>query len=773
MIITGQNQVCAGTEVLFASSPVNCGNSPTYAWKVENTSGTTTMGTSQNFLYAPSDGDIITCEVTPDPAVVCPSASVAVSSPINMVVNTNVTPTISIGTTATSICEDGSLTFTANVTFEGDAPHYQWKVNDNNAGSDSPSFDYIPADYAPQTNNAITCVLTSNSPCATTPQVTSNSVNITVNPILTASVTIAADANPVYTGETVTLTATPVNGGNSPSYQWYNGTTAVGSGGATYSYQPNDGDVISVSLTSNATPCLAGSPATSNTVIITVIPRPMLKTTVNGVTVTNNNDGNNDVESFDVCNSAINNLFFTPFADLNGLTPSGSVKVMQQFTRTNVSFIPVNGSYPLSAFGTFSANVKLVDAGQVGTLEMRFRAFFDINNNNSIDAGEGTSDWVVYTVTVNPVVAAGVSIAVDANPVDPGTTVNFTATPVNGGTPSYQWYKGTTAVGTDSPTYSYIPVNGDVISVKMTSSIPCATGSPATSSALTMAVNTARPMIQTTVNGVTITNNNDGNNDVESFDVCNSVVNNLFFTPFADLNGLTPSGSVKVMQQFTRTNVSFIPVNGSYPLSAFGTFSANVKLVDAGQVGTLEMRFRAFFDINNNNSIDAGEGTSDWVVYTVTVNPVVAAGVSIAVDANPVDPGTTVNFTATPVNGGTPSYQWYKGTTAVGTDSPTYSYIPVNGDVISVKMTSSIPCTTGNPVTSNALTMAVNTASPMLKTTVNGVTVTNNNDGNNDVESFDVCNSVVNNLFFTPFADLNGLTPSGSVKVSSNLQGRM
>ena len=197
VIITGQNQVCAGTEVLFASSPVNCGNSPTYAWKVENTSGTTTMGTSQNFLYTPSDGDIITCEVTPDPAVVCPSASVAVSSPINMVVNTNVTPTISIGTTATSICEDGSLTFTANVTFEGDAPHYQWKVNDNNAGSDSPSFDYIPADYAPQTNNAITCVLTSNSPCATTTQVTSNSVNITVNPILTASVTIAADANPV------------------------------------------------------------------------------------------------------------------------------------------------------------------------------------------------------------------------------------------------------------------------------------------------------------------------------------------------------------------------------------------------------------------------------------------------------------------------------------------------------------------------------------------------------------------------------------------------
>ena len=81
-------------------------------------------------------------------------------------------------------------------------------------------------------------------------------------------------------------------------------------------------------------------------------------------------------------------------------------------------------------------------------------------------------------------------IAADANPVCAGTTVTFTATPTNGGAaPVYQWKVNGVNAGANSDTYAYIPVNGDVVTVDLTSNAVCATGSPAISAPVTMTVN--------------------------------------------------------------------------------------------------------------------------------------------------------------------------------------------------------------------------------------------------------------------------------------------
>ena len=118
--------------------------------------------------------------------------------------------------------------------------------------------------------------MTSNAtPCLAGSPATSNGVTMTVNPILTASVSLAANNATVCTGMSATFTATPTNGGTTPTYEWRkNGTAIAGASGATYTAVAGtdfvNSDVITVVMTSNATPCLAGSPATSNDVTMTV-----------------------------------------------------------------------------------------------------------------------------------------------------------------------------------------------------------------------------------------------------------------------------------------------------------------------------------------------------------------------------------------------------------------------------------------------------------------------------------------------------------------------
>jgi hypothetical protein len=246
------------------------------------------------------------------------------------------TPTITpVGPLA--FCAGGSVTLTSSA-----GTSYLWSN-----GATTPGITVnTTGSYSVRVTNASGCQSLASSP-----------TTVTVNPILTAAVSISASANPVNTGTSVTFTASPVNGGTSPVYQWYKGATLVGGNSATYSYIPVNGDVIKVVMTSNATPCLSGSQVTSNSV----------------------------------------------------------------------------------------------------------------------------------TMTVNTV-AASVSIFSSGNPVCSGTSVTFYATPVNGGSPTYQWHRNGSHVGTGS-TYTYTPSNGDQVYVIMTSSLPGVTGSPATSNTITMTVN--------------------------------------------------------------------------------------------------------------------------------------------------------------------------------------------------------------------------------------------------------------------------------------------
>jgi uncharacterized protein YjdB len=95
---------------------------------------------------------------------------------------------------------------------------------------------------------------------------------------------------------------------------------------------------------------------------------------------------------------------------------------------------------------------------------------------------------------------------------------------------------------------------------------------------------------------------------------------------------------------------------------------------------------------------------------TLTVLPNLLPVISIsATPADTICQGTTVNLTATTVNGGTaPVYSWVLNSTPVGAMS-TYSFTPADNDVIFCSLTSNYRCRSANTVLSSSIHFRVET----------------------------------------------------------------
>ncbi len=108
-------------------------------------------------------------------------------------------------------------------------------------------------------------------------------------------------------------------------------------------------------------------------------------------------------------------------------------------------------------------------------------------------------------------------------------------------------------------------------------------------------------------------------------------------------------------------------------------------------------------------TLDAGCTGTPWVTLASwIVNSNLPVSISIVADQNNICATTSVTYTATPTNGGAiPVYAWYvNGFVQVGTGA-TFSYVPANGDAVYATLTSNATCATGNPATSNTVTMTI------------------------------------------------------------------
>jgi uncharacterized protein (TIGR02145 family) len=346
-ITASANNVCAGALVTFTANPTNPGINPFYQWKVN---GINSGINSTTFSYTPLNGDAVTCILTSS-LTICISNNPALSNSILMVIDSVLIVNISINPSSNPVCAGISVTFTATPVNGGTTPSYQWKVNGVNAGTNSPVYSYVPLN-----GDQVNCELTSSVDCPLTNPITSNTLLMTTNNNLPVSLVIAASSNPFCVGSPVTFTATPTNGGITPSYQWKVNGANAGTDSPNYTYNPANGDLVSCVLTSSIA-CPITNPITSNTLLMT------------------------------------------------------------------------------------------------------------INNN----------------------LPAGVSITASSNPFCPGSSVTFTAMPSNGGTnPSYQWKVNGANAGTNSSTYTYNPANNDSVRCIMTSNLSCVIGNPASSAKIIM-----------------------------------------------------------------------------------------------------------------------------------------------------------------------------------------------------------------------------------------------------------------------------------------------
>lgn len=275
---------CYGVTMTFTASVTNAGSNPVYQWAVN---GIPVLNNNTNTLSGNTfqTNDLISCKVTN--TTDCSTIPTALSNKLTFGLRPNITPTLNITSSALgAVCSGSSVTFTSTSNVDAVNASYQWLINGNNSGTDSPTFTTTMLNDG----DLVTCKLTaSTNACAIPPTALSNEITAHILPNEVPSVTVNASATNIYANDPVTFTATVTNITANPLYQWQiNGINAGTNSPVFTTDRLKNNDEVTCTITS-ASSCVA--PSTSTPVNIVVIPPPTVS--INN-TFTPNGDGVND-----------------------------------------------------------------------------------------------------------------------------------------------------------------------------------------------------------------------------------------------------------------------------------------------------------------------------------------------------------------------------------------------------------------------------------------------------------------------------------------------
>ena len=725
------NVICAGASVTFTAAPSNGGGSPAYKWK----SGSSYISGATNATYTTtgaSNSDSYSVEMTS--SLSCVSTATVLSNSIVMTVNALQTPTVSVVTnTATTICAGTSVTFTATAATAGSAPTYQWKKGSTILTGET-NTTYTTTTAA--NGDSYSVVVTSSAICTTAPTVTSTPITITVNPVLIPSVSVSTPTNTICAGASIKFTATTVNGGGNPTFQWKNGTNDIsGATNSTYTTTTaSNGDSYSVVLVSNAV-CASPSTLTSNSIVtivnaiqtptVTVVPSTTTICAGNDIkfTATPNNAGSTPLYQWQKGSTPISGATTSSYntttasnGDTYSIIVTSTVACPSTPTVTSTP-ISVTVNAVTTPTVTITANTTTICAGasivftasatNTGTINLYqwYKGSSSIggetnstyttttavdadtysvvasSNANCSSAASATSNTIA--ITVNPILTPTVSISANNSTICPGTSITFTASPLNGGNaPTYKWKLDSSYItSATAATYTTTTAaNGDSYSVEMTGNAACASSNAAVISnavVITTTVSVAPTVSVTTNPGTTI---------------CHGT--NITFTAVVGNGGNGPT------YQWNKNSTA---ISGATNV----TYSTS-SLVDGDKISV---------DIVSNSSCASTPNASSTQT-TITVNPLLTPFVTFISSASSICAGGTITFTATPVNGGTvPKYKWMNNASVISgaTDAVYTTTSLAAGNSISVELTSNETCVTSTTGVSTGTSITVN---PIIVPTV-------------------------------------------------------
>jgi hypothetical protein len=417
--VFGNSVICSGTTQTYTTLPVAGANS--YIWTLP--SGWTGTSTTNSITVTVSNNS---GNVTVRTVNGCGQSSNA--TPLMVTVfNTLPNPGTIAGND--TVCS-GTLQGYSVTPIPG-ATSYTWTLPSGWSGTTTgPSIQA----FAGSAGGTIS--VTASAACATSP---ASSRTLTVRPTVVPAVALSAPSAAVCEHAPVTFTATPVNGGTSPAYQWRkNGVTVAGTASSYTDNTLTSSDFISVTMTSNAV-CAAGTIVTSNSVSANVIP-----SVIPGVSI-------NTTPPITICKGSP--VTFTTTS--NG---AGSAPDYQWFK---------NGVIIPGATGTTYTDAGLSHGDTVTVQMTTSEQCPAIPTAASNKVGVSVSDSLTATVSV-AVSPSDIILA--------GQELIFTATESNGGsTPTYQWQKnGANIPFETSNTYRSNTLQaGDHISVMMYSYAAC------------------------------------------------------------------------------------------------------------------------------------------------------------------------------------------------------------------------------------------------------------------------------------------------------------